>query len=446
METRSLLGHLIELGSSLHSTRTPADRIVKEFFRTRHYLGARDRRFISERFYGMLRHERLLQAYLDSAGDAYPAQSSNPVQRFVALYVAYAVRVIGEEAGQVLSDILVVQHYLAPEFDISTFVDVLRRCPDPASAEHSAVRRIAVSHSFPDFVVEEWVRRFGVSGAENLCRSLNQPAPTTIRVNILKTTLEECHSALKRERIEARRTRLSPSGLLLEKRMNAQALQSFRDGWFEVQDEGSQLIALIVDPQEGETVVDACAGGGGKSLHLAALMNNAGALFSVDVDDDRLRRFRERAGRAGVTIARTCHARRDASLLLEREERTDRVLVDAPCTGLGTARRNPWLKLRLTEQEADRLVQLQRSILERYARLVKPGGRLVYATCTLLERENEEAIAWFLSTHAEFSLLSIPELLRATGIPYTSSSPFLQLLPSETTTDGFFAAALVRQG
>jgi 16S rRNA (cytosine967-C5)-methyltransferase len=444
MDRHSLLGHVFELHDLIRSTRTPPDKVARDFFRSRHYLGARDRRFIAETLYGMLRHQRLLLSLLDPAGDMCSSLNLAPQHRGVALYAAYALRVVNEDAEQVVSDIVGLPRRYKPGFDVPAFVDALLTSTLPPQVEGNAVHRIAVIHSFPDFVVEEWVRRFGTSRAEALCEALNRPAPTTIRVNTLRTSVEECREALKREGIEARQAELSPSGLLLEKRINALALESFRQGWFEVQDEASQLIALLVRPKEGESVVDACAGGGGKTLHLAALMNNAGSLLSVDIEDGRLRRIRERTGRAGVTIVRTCHAQRDASLLRGWEGRADRVLVDAPCTGLGTARRNPWLKLSLTETDVDRLAEAQRTILDRYARLVKPGGWLVYATCTLLEKENEEAVERFLKTHTDFSLLSAPDLLRELGVPLTSSSSYLQLLPSETQTDGFFAAALLR--
>jgi 16S rRNA (cytosine967-C5)-methyltransferase len=154
--------------------------------------------------------------------------------------------------------------------------------------------------------------------------------------------------------------------------------------------------------------------------------------------------MRERLRRAGVSIAQVCLAQRDTALLLHWELQADRVLVDAPCTGLGTSRRNPWFKLTLTEEDVLRMAHSQRAVLERYERLVKPGGRLVYATCTLLKKENEDIIDWFLNTYRDFSLVSAPDLLRAQGISVDSSRPFMTLYPSETGTDGFFAAVAVR--
>ena len=444
MKRQSLVGHILQLYDAIQSGRQAPDNAVKEFFRSRHYLGGRDRRFISEAIYGMIRYHRLLKAYLDAAAATLSASNLQEFRTSLTLYCAYALRIAREEPGQVMSDVADLAQSLHPGLNPSSFLDALSGTAFPADMEVTPARRMAVRHSFPDFVVMEWVRRFGERRAEELCSSLNLPAPITIRVNTLKTTVDACQEMLKREGIESTRTTLSPGGLLLGKRVNVQALESFRRGWFEVQDEASQLIALLADPQQGESVVDACAGGGGKMLHMAALMNNAGILLAFDVDAGRLRRVQEREARAGVTIGRLCFPQESEATLRAWDGRADRVLIDAPCTGLGTVRRNPWLKSNVSEEDVDRISEVQHSVLDRFARLVKLGGRLVYATCTLLEKENEGSVGWFLSTHAQFSLLSAPELIRARGVGLTSTSSYLELLPSETGTDGFFAAALVR--
>ena len=221
------------------------------------------------------------------------------------------------------------------------FVHALRGSELAPDILSDPVRRIATLYSFPAFVVKEWVRRYGEDDAELLCRSLNQPAPITIRVNSLKTSVEECRRALEGEGIGARRTKISPSGLVLEKRVNVNGLECFRRGLFEMQDEGSQILSLLVDPQPGELVVDACAGAGGKTLHLAALMNGTGELLAVDVEEYRLRNLRERVRRAGISHVRALLAGRDDPAIAGWSAKADRVLIDAPCTGVGTFRRNP---------------------------------------------------------------------------------------------------------
>jgi 16S rRNA (cytosine967-C5)-methyltransferase len=225
--------------------------------------------------------------------------------------------------------------------------------------------------------------------------------------------------------------------------VNVHALRSFRDGWFELQDEGSQLIAMVVEPSPGETVVDACAGGGGKTLHLAALMKNIGVLVSVDLEERRLKNLRGRAGRAGVTMATVMRTGPD--LLGSYRRKADAVLVDAPCSGVGTFRRNPGAKLKFSEDFVSTVCRTQRRLLEDSAELVKPGGRLVYATCSLLRQENETAVESFLSKHTEFALQHVAPILRRHAVTADDSTPFLLLLPHRTTTDGFFAAAMIRK-
>jgi 16S rRNA (cytosine967-C5)-methyltransferase len=307
------------------------------------------------------------------------------------------------------------------------------------------VRSLSIRFSFPEVIVQEWLQRYGPRETELLCSSLNSPAPITIRVNTLTTTVAHCQEALKDEGIDAHQTSLSPFGLRLGKRLNVQALRSFKRGYFEMQDEGSQLLSMLVGATPGAAIVDACAGGGGKTLHLAALMNNSGNLIAIDVEENRLNNIRERVRRAGVTIARLCLADRDKEAIDHWQGKADAVLIDAPCSGVGTFRRNPGAKLMATEGFLESVGKTQHEVLERYSSCVKPGGRLVYSTCTLLKKENEDQVSAFLVRHPEFELLSAPAILRKQNVRVGGDSPFLVLLPHETTTDGFFAAVMVRR-
>jgi 16S rRNA (cytosine967-C5)-methyltransferase len=212
-----------------------------------------------------------------------------------------------------------------------------------------------------------------------------------------------------------------------------------------MQDEGSQLLSLLLEASPGMTVVDACAGGGGKTLHLAALMQNTGSLTAIDTDERKLEQLRMRVIRAGVSIVHTLSARSQQSEIHRLDGRADAVLVDAPCSGLGTLRRNPGLKLGFRPDLSARLAATQRQLLDAYAGLVKPGGRLVYSTCTLLRRENEEIAEDFLHRSSGFSLIPAGEILQKQGIALDANSPYLLLLPHRTTTDGFFAAVFTRR-
>ncbi len=440
MKKSSLIGHVTELFELIRPLKHPADSIVQEFFRNRHYLGSKDRRFISEVIYGILRNYRLLRVYVEEGMKSVELE----VLPSIGLYIAFALRMHNEQREAVLSDTESHWKIFFPKADVRSFVDTVAEAQLPETIRLDNAKRIAVLYSFPDSIVESWIRQFGQEETESLCRSLNEPAATVIRVNSLKTTVEECRQALRQEGIETERTKLSPVGLVLTKRINAQSLKSYKEGWFEMQDEGSQLLSLLLQPTPGQTIVDACAGGGGKTLHLAALMNNDGTLHLVDIDETRLTNIRPRLVRAGVTIAQLHNANRNIDKIKSLEGMADSVLVDAPCSGTGTFRRNPAAKLGFSDEFVVRSAKTQLAVLESYSSLVKPSGRLVYTTCTLLRQENEDIVAEFLKNHPEFKVVSAPEVLGQSRIPIDASSDFMTLLPHKTGTDGFFAAVMIR--
>ncbi|HTO93508.1 MAG TPA: RsmB/NOP family class I SAM-dependent RNA methyltransferase, partial [Bacteroidota bacterium] len=231
-------------------------------------------------------------------------------------------------------------------------------------------------------------------------------------------------------------------GLVFPKRINAQGLHSFRQGLFEMQDEGSQILSMLLEVRPGMTVIDACAGAGGKSLHIAAMMQNRGKIFALDVDGKKLDNLVMRSRRAGVTIATATVVPEDS--VLPPVPPADAVLVDAPCSGVGTFRRNPGAKLLCTEGYSLSLSRRQSALLERYAHSVRSGGRLVYSTCTLLRRENQDVVGEFLSSHPDFSLLPVAGILPRQGVRCPGEGTFLELLPHRTGTDGYFAAVMVR--
>jgi 16S rRNA (cytosine967-C5)-methyltransferase len=216
-------------------------------------------------------------------------------------------------------------------------------------------------------------------------------------------------------------------------------------GWFEMQDEGSQILSYLAGGAEGMTVLDACAGGGGKSLHMAALMKNRGRVIAADVDRKKLANFLERASRAGVSIAETVVVPEEGEVLPAGLE-ADLVLVDAPCSGVGTFRRSPWLKRNLTEEASARYAAGQLRLLGFYARYVRPGGRLVYSTCTLLRRENRDLAEAFVAADPRFEELPVRDILAEAGVRVDGGEgPSLELLPDRTGTDGFFGAVFRRR-
>ncbi len=445
MKRTSLFGHVSELLDCVRSTERPTDGVVRDFFRTRHYLGSKDRRFITDSLYGILRNFKLLEVYVNEAHRKIePAPASDRIQS-IAYCAAYHLKVQGDSVDGLTEDLSGLWRVFAPSVDCEDFLVVLSSVELPSSISSDPVRSLAVNHSFPESIVAEWMVRYGGEETESLCKSLNQSAPITVRVNTLRVNVEECQHALLQEGIKSERTNLSQCGLILEKRVNTQSMLSFKKGWFEMQDEGSQLLSLLTEPSPGHIIIDACAGGGGKTLHLAALMNNSGELIAIDVEDRRLANILQRTQRAGASIVKTYLADKDKSVLHSYKSMADAVLIDAPCSGVGTFRRNPGMKLTFSDSFVEKVSRTQHRVLEIYTEFVRPGGRLVYTTCTLVRKENEDAIEWFLATHPEFFLLSAPEILARQGVSVDSTSPYLTLMTHRTSTDTFFGAVMERK-
>jgi 16S rRNA (cytosine967-C5)-methyltransferase len=304
---------------------------------------------------------------------------------------------------------------------------------------------LAVQADLPDWLWDRLAAQLGEQEALTLARTLHLSAPLDLRVNAIKASREEVLEQFAKDRIEAVPTPLSPYGIRLESKIALNRQPMFMDGKIEVQDEGSQLLAHLVAPRRGEMVADFCAGAGGKSLALGALMRNTGRLYAFDVSEKRLHNLGQRLKRSGLSNLHSQVITSERDPKLKRlAGKFDRVLVDAPCSGLGTLRRNPDLKWRQTPQDIDELTAKQAAILDSAARLVKPGGRLVYATCSLLHEENEAIAETFLANHPEFEATNASEILAQQQIPL-DTGPYLKLLPQQHGTDGFFAVAMTRK-
>jgi 16S rRNA (cytosine967-C5)-methyltransferase len=286
-------------------------------------------------------------------------------------------------------------------------------------------------------------RQIGESETERLLEALNQPPPLTIRVNALKATRDDCLRELRQRGYDCTPTKLSPDGIHLAKRTNLFGLDLFRAGWFELQDEGSQIISLLLDPKPNWRVADVCAGGGGKTLHVAALMKKRGEIFAFDVVPRRLENLRKRARRCGIHNVRAQLLQPDevpAKLLGQM----DAILIDAPCSGTGVLRRNPDAKWKITPEMVREMAAKQKQIINQYAQLLKPGGRLVYATCSLLAEENEEVVQAFLAQHPEFRPADAAAILQRYQLAQLANGSSIPLFPHQHGTDGFFAAVSER--
>ncbi|MBL8952607.1 MAG: RsmB/NOP family class I SAM-dependent RNA methyltransferase, partial [Myxococcaceae bacterium] len=270
--------------------------------------------------------------------------------------------------------------------------------------------------------------------------AMNVRGPLVGRVNTLRGTREQCIAALEQEDVRVTPTLLSPLGILIETRTNVYSLEAFKKGLFEVQDEGSQLLGMLVDAPP-KKVVDACAGAGGKTLQLAAQMKNRGDLYAFDIDPRRLEELKIRARRDSVHNVRI-HILPNVPDLAGK---ADRVLVDAPCTGTGTLRRKPDARYRIREEQVAEYAAKQRALLEQFAPMVKPGGRLIYGTCSILREENEDVVAAFLRDHLDFEVMSAAEVLGPELGPKVTRGGFLSTFPHLHCTDGFFGAVLRRK-
>jgi 16S rRNA (cytosine967-C5)-methyltransferase len=421
MLTAVLFRHAGALLAQIVDGPPPADRRMEAYFKSHPKLGARDRGQVAEATYACLRRLARLRhvAGAGSQADAWLAAHLLENGASARALEQLGYRGTGELGARALAARL--------------------RTLDAASLPR------AVRLNLPDWLLERLDAQIGVEETEALAAALDHNAPLDVRINPLKADRETVRARLASEGHALEPTPWSPLGLRRVDRAPLFATQAFRDGLFEVQDEGSQLLGLLVEPRRRETVVDYCAGAGGKALQLAAQMANTGTVYAFDVNAHRLERIRPRLKRAGIDNVQPVAITGAADARVGRlQGKADRVLVDAPCSGTGTLRRNPDIKWRPTDLAA--LAAVQREILAEAAALVRPGGRLVYATCSLLREENEDVVAAFLAGHAEYATLPVAEVLARRQIALPVATDFLRLWPHRHGTDGFFGAVLLRQG
>ncbi|MEX8519614.1 MAG: RsmB/NOP family class I SAM-dependent RNA methyltransferase [Leptothrix sp. (in: b-proteobacteria)] len=418
MHPKALLESCAELLRTVLKFDSPADALVSAYFRQHRMLGVRERHTLAETVYAVLR-ERLKWQHLAQSG-------RGPHERCLAILAWQG----------------------DPRFLDSALIDNEREWL--AQSRLAAQQQLPdkLRHNLPDWLVEPLQARLGEQFWP-LVESLSHGAGLDLRVNALKSRREEVQAALAEAGVVATPTPYSPWGLRVEGKPQINRSELFTGGAIEVQDEGSQLLALLTEAKRGEMVVDFCAGAGGKTLALGAMMRNTGRLYAFDVSTHRLEALKPRLARSGLSNVYP------AGIAHERDERIkrlsgkiDRVLVDAPCSGLGTLRRNPDLKWRQSPQSVQELVAKQQAILASAARLVKSGGRLVYATCSLLDAENEQIATAFSAANPDFTPLDAAEVLthqKVEGAAELVENGYLRLWPHRHGTDAFFAAVWQRR-
>jgi len=414
------------LGAIEAAPARPADGVANDFFRARRFIGSSDRRAISERAWGVLRTWRRLSWWLRDA----------PVS--ARLLVAGSLLTDGwsmSAVGHAFSGGRFAPAPLDPG-ELRVLAPI-----EGHTLDHPAMPE-AVRFEVPDWLLPRLSARFGSAlGAE--LAALLSAAPLDLRVNPLKGTRLHARAALAGEGLATEPTPLSPWGLRIEGRRPVTSGKAFQSGLVEIQDEGSQLIAALVGAAPGMRVVDWCAGAGGKTLALAAAMQNRGQIVACDVSEARLDGAVRRLRRAGVHNVERHLLTAGDKWAKRRAGAFDRVLVDAPCTGTGTWRRNPDARLRLTESDLQELLPKQAGILDSAQSLVRKGGCLVYATCSLLEEENEAQVSGFLARHPGFVLVPLRRAWTL-DVPPPGPGDFLSLTPARHGTDGFFAAVMER--
>ena len=423
----------IDILAAIDTEERPADEVAANYFRRRRYIGAKDRGHIAGHVYTVLRHRAALDWWI-----AKHTTEIGPRSRVLATLVlieAWRPEAVAESCD---GD----RFRPAPlsEAEKRLVSDLARH-----ALSHPEMPR-AVANDLPEWLAPYLERVFG-KGLEHEMTALNTTAPIDLRVNLLKADREVARRALAAEGIKTEPTSWSPIGLRLTERVPLGGLAAFKDGLVEVQDEGSQLTALLTDARPGMRVVDVCAGAGGKTLALAAQMANRGKLVACDVSARRLGDAARRLRRAGVgNVERRALIGARDKWVKRHAGGFDRVLVDAPCLGIGAWRRNPGDKWHVTKEDLADLIARQRDILGSAARLVRPGGRLVYATCSLLHEENEAQAEAFLAAEPGFSFVPVAEIWdEAIGGAAPGGERYLRLTPARHGTDGFFVAIFERE-
>jgi len=412
---RPLLDHTVSALAAVLEFKHPADTVVSRYLRAHPVLGQHDRAFVAETVFAVLRRLRLLETL---TGGRDPRR----------LALAALTRLRGLSLRELDTALKSSERDWLAELK--------------ARAEDNS---LAVRCDFPDWLLARLQRQYGEEELLALAHSLQKSAPLDLRVNLQKTERDAVLARLAADGIGARATPYSPSGVRLEGKPQINRHALFLQGAIEIQDEGSQLLCQLLAPRRGEMVADFCAGAGGKTLALGALMRGSGRLYAFDISEKRFAGLKPRLARSGLSNVHPQWIAGENDARLKRlAGKLDRVLVDAPCTGLGTLRRNPDLKWRQDEQTLAERRAKQDVILAAAARLVKPGGLMLYATCSLLDEENAAVVESFLAAHAQFELRPANAALAQQRIELDTGE-YLRLAPQLHGTDGFFAALLARK-
>lgn len=410
-------------------------------------LANNDRNLVCELVYGIVRRSRTLDALIDSLGKK-KADQQPPDLRIILHLGLYQLRYLNQippSAAVNTSVELVKENRLKPLTGVVNGLlrTYLRKAEkgEPLQLPTTPVQRLGVLHSFPDWIVEIFIQQFGEGETGEILTWFNQAPTIDLRGNILKTNIEQLQSALREAGVTVTQIPHLPQALRLTgNRGRIETLPGFAEGWFTIQDGSAQLVAHLLSPQKGDTVIDACAAPGGKTTHIAELIGDEGKIWACDTFPKRLEKVRENAQRLGLKSINLCAG--DSRDFPQFRGIADRVLLDAPCSGLGTLHKRPDIRWRQSPENLSKLPQLQRELLTQAATWVKLGGTLVYSTCTLNTSENEAVIKEFLDTHPQWQIE--PPAPNSPAYFFAHAPGWINVLPHRHLMDGFFMVKLIR--
>lgn len=380
-----LIGIHDALQETFFGERKYADKVIERLLKANRKWGSSDRKVVSEIFYNIIRWKKRLEYYM---GENVKPEN---VYKMIIAYCIWSKT-----------------HYKKfEEFDGIKVADILTKL------KKNKVPSKAFEHSIPDWLVETFERELGPTWEREMT-ALNEQAPTVLRANTLKTSAKELISDLRDEEVVSFPIKNYPDAVQLEEKKNVFLTSAFKDGLFEVQDASSQKIGEFLDVREGQRVVDVCAGAGGKTLHLASLMKNKGQIIALDIYAWKLAELKRRARRAGAQNIET-RLIEDTKVIKRLHETADRLLIDAPCSGLGVLKRNPDSKWKIDQAFLDRIKKEQQEILQNYSKIIKKGGKMLYATCSILPSENREQVDLFLKNNADYALVKEDKVMPSQG-------------------------------
>ena len=424
----------IEILEEIWSRNIPPNEIIRNCFRNRRFAGSSDRKAIKTLIYAIIRNHARLSWWVEQSN----MNGSISPRSLIIVYLSS------------------IDNFF--QYKISKNFSGLRHEPEPLSESENffsnQLINIELNHpKMPRYVINEypeWLDQsfFSLWGGniDIETQSLNKPATLDLRVNLLKSSIDQAILFLRKENIEASPTPLSPIGIRVKNNLPIHNTKAFKTGLIEVQDEGSQIVALCCGVKKNMRVIDFCAGAGGKALALAGAMANCGEIIACDTSKRRLSKLKPRLKRSGITnLTLRVLLKKDDPWINNNKNQADRVLCDVPCSGTGTWRRNPYSKWRFTKADLYRLCESQKHILHQASQLVKKKGHLIYATCSLLPQENQDQANWFEKTFLNFKLVPISRILKNSSVEFNQlDNRFLQLSPASTKTDGFFCVTFER--